>query len=84
MAAAPGDEPRFTLGAELDRLDDKVAGLKGAFRANQERAIRAAGRARIIATGLTGMAAAGRETRQGRCWITMISPASWTRAGAPG
>ena len=60
MAAAPGDEPRFTLGAELDRLDDKVAGLKGAFRANQERAIRAAGRARIIATGLTGMAAAGR------------------------
>jgi hypothetical protein len=60
VASAPGDEAFFTLGAELDMLDEAVAPFDGAFKANNEQDIRATGRARIIESAVTGMAENGR------------------------
>jgi hypothetical protein len=80
VGLAPGDEARFTLGAELDMLDDLVAGFDGAFTKINEQDIRAAGRTRIIEAAVTRRAVV---RRQRRCWRTRRSPGIWTRTQAP-
>ena len=60
VAAAPGDDARFVLGAELDLLDEMIDGYTGTFRENKAPKIRAAGRAQIIESAATGFAQQGR------------------------